>query len=88
MEIKKPYAVIQYNKFMKGSRQGRPVPQLLLSSEEMCKMFEKSGTVSAKLCALQRIFCVQDNKYKQKSEVQELSARSRKVVDIRSPESK
>ena len=54
----------------------------------MCKMVEKSGTVSAKLCALQRIFCVQDNKYKQKSEVQELPARSRKVVDIRSPESK
>ena len=35
-------------------------------------MVEKSGTVSAKLCTLQCIFCVQDNKYKQKSEVQEL----------------
>ena len=54
----------------------------------MSKMVEKSRTVSAKLCVLQRIFCVQDNKYKQKSEVQELPARSRKVVDIRSPESK
>ena len=51
-------------------------------------MVEKSGTVSAKLCALQHIFCVQDNKYKQKSEVQELPARNRKVVDIRNPESK
>ena len=32
---------------------------LLLSPEANCKMVEKSGTVSAKLCALQRIFCVQ-----------------------------
>ena len=34
------------------------VPQFLLSSEENCKMVNKSGTVSAKLCSLQRIFCV------------------------------
>ena len=84
MEIKKPYAVVQYNKFMKG----RPVPQLLLSSEGNCKMVEKSGTVSAKLCAPQCIFCVQDTKYKQENKVQELPARGRKVLDIRSPESK
>jgi len=32
-------------------------------------------------------FCVQDTKYKQ-SKVQELPARGRKVLDIRSPESK
>ena len=50
-------------------------------------MVEKGGTESAKLCALQRIFYVQDTKYKQKNEVQELSARCRKVRDIRSPES-
>ena len=29
-------------------------------------MVEKSGTVSAKLCALQCFFCVQGTKYKQK----------------------
>ena len=29
-------------------------------------MVAKSGTVSAKLCSLQQIFCVQDTKYKQK----------------------
>ena len=29
-------------------------------------MVEKSGTLSAKLCSCQRIFCVQDTKYKQK----------------------
>jgi hypothetical protein len=41
MEIKKPYAVGQYSKFIKGCRQGRPIPQLLLSSEENCKMVKK-----------------------------------------------
>jgi hypothetical protein len=39
MEIKKPYAVFQYN---------------------------KGGTVAAKLCTLQCIFCVQDTKYTNK----------------------
>ena len=42
--------------------------------EENCTMIKKSGTVSAILCTLQHIFCVQDTKYKQKSKVQELSA--------------
>jgi len=51
-------------------------------------MVGKGDTVSAKLCSLQRIFCVQDTKYKQKSKVQELPAWGRKVLDIRSPESK
>jgi len=37
-------------------------------------MVEKSGTVSAKMCSLQYIFCVQDTKYKQKHKVQELPA--------------
>jgi hypothetical protein len=37
--------------------EGRPVPQFLLTKEN-CKMVEKSVTVSAKLCALQYIFCV------------------------------
>jgi hypothetical protein len=47
-------------------------------------MVKKGGTVSAKLCCLQRIFFVQDTKYK----VQEPPARGRKVLDVRSPESK
>ena len=62
MEIQKPYAVVQYNKFMKGIDR----PQLLLSSEDNCKMVEKSYTESAKLCALQCIFYVQDTKCEQK----------------------
>jgi hypothetical protein len=84
MEIKKPYAVVQYNKFMNGIDRA----DHYLSSEENCKMVEKGGTVSAKVCAPQRIFCAQDTKYKQESKVQELPARGRKVLDIRSPESK
>ena len=68
MEIKKPYAIVQYNKFMKG----RPVPQLLLNSEEKCTMVKKDGTVSAKLCTLQCILCVQDT-HKQKSFLHEVA---------------
>jgi hypothetical protein len=85
MEIKNPYAVVQYSKFIKDVDRA----DQCLSSEENCKIVEKSGTVSAKLCSLQRIFfCVQYTKYKQKSEVQALPARGKKVLDIRSPESK
>ena len=51
-------------------------------------MFQKVGIVSTKLCTLKCIFCVQDTKYKQKTNVQELPAQGRKVLDIRSPESK
>jgi hypothetical protein len=87
MEIKKSYAVIQYNKF-KTHRQGRPVPQFLLGSEKHCKMVDQSGTVSAKLCTLQHVFCVQDTKYKQKSKLQERPAHGRKVLDISSPKLK
>ena len=49
-------------------------------------MAKKLGTVSAKLCSLQRIFIVQDTKYKQKSKVQELPLWDRKVLDIICPE--
>jgi len=56
LEIKKPYAVVQYSKFMKEMDRA----DQYLSSEENCKMVKKSGTVSTKLCSLQYIFCVQD----------------------------
>jgi hypothetical protein len=60
MEIKKPYAVGQYNKFIKG----RAEQYLSFYSvlRKTVKLSKKSGTVSAKLCSLQRIFCVQDTK--------------------------
>jgi hypothetical protein len=46
----------------------------LCSSEKNCKMDDKGGSVSAKLCAFQCIFCVQGTKYEQKSIVQERPA--------------
>ena len=70
MEIKKPYVVVQYNKFIKGVDRA---DQYLTYYSVLKKMVKKSGTVSAKLWALQRIFCVQDAIYKQ-SKVQELLA--------------
>jgi hypothetical protein len=87
MEIKNPFAVVQYNKFMKGVDRADQYLSFY-SVLRNCKIVEKSVTVSAKLCSLQRIFCVQDPKYKQESKVQELHARGRKVLDIRSPGSK
>ena len=40
MEIRMPYAVDQYSKLIKGT-QGRPVPQLFVSSEKNCTMVKK-----------------------------------------------
>jgi len=51
-------------------------------------MIKKCGTVSAKLCTHQCIFCVQDTKYKDESKVHQFPAQGRKVLDIRSPASK
>ena len=86
MEIKKPYAVIQYNKFIKSVDRA---DQYLIYYSVLKKTVKwskkKDGTISAKLCALERIFCVQDTKYKVSTRT---SARGRKVLDIRSQESK
>jgi hypothetical protein len=85
MEIKKPYAVVQYNQFIKGIESADQYLGYYLVLQKT-KMVKK-GIIPAKLCAFQRIFCVQDTKYKQ-SKVQELSAQGRKVLDIRRPKSK
>ena len=61
VEIKKPYAVGQYNKFIRGVDRADQY-LTFFCSEEKCKMVKKSGTASAKLCSLQHIFCVQDTK--------------------------
>jgi hypothetical protein len=54
MEGKKPYAV-QYKKFMKGlDRTDKYLS--FYSVLRKTKMYEKSGTVSAKLCSIQHIF--------------------------------
>jgi hypothetical protein len=48
----KPYAVVQYNTFIKGADRGRPEPHLLLSSEENCKMVGKKLVLYLLKCAL------------------------------------
>ena len=66
MEIKKPYAVVQYNKFIKGVDRADQYLSYYSILRRTLKSSEKSGTVCAKLCSLQCIFCVQDTKYEQK----------------------
>jgi hypothetical protein len=87
LEIKKLDSLVQYIKFMKGVDRA---DQYL----SYYSVLRKTVTWLKKLvlyllnCALFNAFvCVQDPKYKQKSRVQELPARGRKVLDIRSPES-
>ena len=87
MEIKKPYAVVQYSKFIKDIDRADQYLSYYSVLKETVKWSIKGGTICAKLCTLQCIFCVQDTKYKQ-SKVQKLPARGRKVLDIGSPESK
>jgi hypothetical protein len=63
VKIKKLYAVVQYSKLMKGVDRADQYLSYY-SVLRKTKMVETSGTVSAKMCALQRILCVQDTKYK------------------------
>ena len=54
MEVKKPYAVVQYNEFIQGI--GRADQYLSFYSvlrKTVKESKKKSGTVSAKLCSLQ-----------------------------------
>jgi hypothetical protein len=64
MEIMNPYAVVQYNKFIKDVERADQYLSCYLVLKKTVKWSKKGGTVSAKLCALEGIFCVQDTKYK------------------------
>ena len=66
MEIKKPYAVGQYNKFIKGVDRANQYPSYYSVVKKTVKGSKKGSTISAKLCALQQILCVQDTKHKVK----------------------
>jgi hypothetical protein len=68
IEIKKPYVLVQYDKFMKGIDRSDQYQYLSYYSvlRKTVKLSEICGTVSSKLCSLQRIFCEKDTKYKQK----------------------
>jgi len=73
MEIKKSYAIVQYNKFTKGVDRADQYLSYYSILRKSVKWSKKGGTVSVKLCTLQCILCVQDT-HKQKSKVQELPA--------------
>ena len=73
MEIKKPYTVVLYNKFIKEVDRADQYLGYYSVLKRILKWSKKGGTTSSTLCDLQCIFCVQDTKYKQ-SKVQELPA--------------
>jgi hypothetical protein len=85
MEIRKPYAVVQYNKFIKGVDMADQHLSYYSVLKENCKMVKRRVVLYLLNCALQHVCCVQDTKYKQ-SKVQEFPAEGRKVLDIRSTE--
>ena len=55
-EIKMPYALVQYNKFMKGVDRADQYLSYYSVLRKTIKLSKKSGTVSSKLCSLQHIF--------------------------------
>ena len=61
MEIKKPHTVAQYNKFYEGHRLGRPVTQLLHSSEENFNPSAWSDDHCSSCCMLSLIRLYLDN---------------------------
>jgi hypothetical protein len=63
MVIKKPHAVVQYNKFMKGIDRA---DQYLSYYSVLRKTVKWSEKVVMYVCALQCIFYVQDTKYNKK----------------------
>jgi hypothetical protein len=56
MEIKKPYAVVQYNTFIKGTDRADQYLHYYSVLRKTVKWSKKSGTASAKLGPLQCIF--------------------------------
>ena len=87
MEIKKPYAVVQYNKFLKGVDRADQYLSYYSVLRKTVKWLKKLVLYLLNCALFSAFFCIQDTKYKQKSKVQEFLARGRKVLDIRSPES-
>jgi len=55
-EIKKPYAVVQYNIFIKDIDRADQYLSYYSVLKKTVKRSIKGGTISAKLCALQCIF--------------------------------
>jgi len=56
MEIKMPYALVQYNKFIKDVDRADQYLSYYSVLKKTVKWPKKGGTISAKLCAVQRSF--------------------------------
>jgi len=65
-EIKKPYAADQYSQFIKDIEWADQCLSYYSVLNKTVKWSKRDSIVSAKLCAIQRIYFVQDTKYKLK----------------------
>ena len=88
MEIKKPYTVVQYSKFMKGIDRADQYLSYYSLLRKTVKWSKKMVLYLLKCVLFNTFFVYRTLNTNKKSEVQELPARGRKVLDIRSPESK
>ena len=73
MEIKKPYAVSQYNEFIKGVDRADQYLSYYSVLKKAVKWSKKVVLYLLNCVLFNALFCVQDTKYKQ-SKVQELPA--------------
>jgi hypothetical protein len=74
MEIKKPCAIVQYNKFVKGIDRADQYLSYYSVMKKTVKWLKKVVLYLLNCSLCNTFFGVQDTKYKQKSEVQELTA--------------
>jgi len=73
-EIKMPYALVQYNKFMKGIDRSDQYLSYYSVLRKTVKFPKKVVLYLLNCALLNAFFCVQDTKNKQKRKVQELPA--------------
>jgi len=74
MVIKKPYAVVQYSKFMKGVDRADQDLSYYSVPKKTVKWSRKVVLYLLKCVHFNAIFCVKDTKFKQTNKVLELSA--------------
>jgi len=69
IEIKKPYAFVQYNKFMKGTDRAEQYLSFYSLLRKTVKWLKKVVLYALNCALLNAFFCVQDTDYKQESKV-------------------
>ena len=69
MVIKNPYAVVQYNKFMKGVDRADQYFSFYSVLRKTVKWLKKVVLYALNCALLNAFFCVQDTDYKQESKV-------------------